>query len=150
MSKRSGVLAATAIGIFVVGCGGGGATTGASTEITKADWIAQADAICTKGDAAVQVQAKKTFGGAKKPSTKDQVAFMTDYAIPSINEEVGQIRSLPMPAGDEQTISQFLDDAEAGAAEAKKDPAGFPKSAPTLDKSSGEAKAYGLKACGKG
>lgn len=144
LQLTSGLLAA----LVVAGCGGGASTESAGA-ITKAEFISQADAICSESNQAMESDVQATFGGGAHPGKAEEKAFVTDSVVPSIEGDLEKIRALPQPAGDEAAINQFLSDAEKGAAEAKKDPEGFPKSAPTLQKASGEAAAYGLKVCGQ-
>ncbi|MEA2346778.1 MAG: hypothetical protein QOG62_565 [Thermoleophilaceae bacterium] len=139
---------AVVVAVVVAGCGGGGSTE-ASSAITKADFISQADAICTESNAAMEGDIKATFGGGAHPGKAEEKAFVTGVIVPSIEGDLQKVGALPKPAGDEAAISAFLDDANAGVAEAKNDPAGFPASAPSLAKSSDEAAAYGLKVCGQ-
>lgn len=144
LQLASGMLAT----LVVVGCGGGASSETAGA-ITKAEFISQADAICAETNQAMEDKVQATFGGGSQPGKAEQEAFVTETILPSIEGDLEKVRALPEPAGDEAAIDQFLSDAEKGVAEAKKDPEGFPKSAPSLQKSSGEAAAYGLKVCGQ-
>lgn len=148
MSIRLTASSAGAIAISVlVGCGGGSSTT-SSAEITKAEFINQADAICRESNAAIESEAQRLFGAGAKPSKQDEAAFVTDTLVPSIEEDNDRIRALPLPSGDEEEISEFLYLSDTGAAEAKADPEGFPQSAPSLKGARKGAKAYGLQ-CGQ-
>lgn len=137
------------LALVVAGCGGVESNETSPTEISKAEFISQADAICQESNAAIEGEIESTFGGGAKPSKQQETEFVTETIIPSIEGDLAKIGDLPIPAGEDEAITQFLDDAEAGVSEAKDDPEGFPKSAPSLGKSSEEAAAYGLKVCGQ-
>ncbi len=135
--------------LAIAGCGGAGSSETSSTAITKAEFISQADAICQESNAAIEGKIESTFGGGAKPSKQEEIDFVTETILPGIKGDLTKIRELQVPQGDEEQVTQFLEDAEAGVAEANDDPEGFPQSAPSLNKASEEAAAYGLKVCGQ-
>jgi hypothetical protein len=157
---RAAALVATAIAIIAAGCGGSsddGEEITASS-LSKAEFIARADAICAKG----QRQVERNFGAyaketdlkvqqiTKKP-TKEQVnGLVNTVLVPAIEEEIAEIRALGAPAGDEDKIEAMLEAMEEGIETAE----GLPQK--VLEQTgiafgigSRLAKEYGLTTCGQ-
>ncbi len=147
------LLVAVAAGAIVVGCGDDGDSTDASGAApTKAEYLAQADKICSDGDAEIDQAAGEVFGSAEtEPSRSDQVAFIEDTVLPSIQEQIDGVRALTPPAGDEETITAALDESQSALDQAKKNPPSITEEGGAGDpfaKSSKLLSDYGFEACG--
>jgi hypothetical protein len=146
------VLFACAVGaaLIVAGCGSGGDSNTAS--ITKAQFVKQADAACKKGEEQIQADFKAYIEGHKNLTnpTEDDFAEVVDTVLaPNVEQEVGEIRALGMPSGDEAKIEAILDSVEEGREEAEADPKNAIQTTPaSLEKANKLAKEYGLKVCG--
>lgn len=147
MSKAICVLVLLALGVVVAGCGGSAPadTSAAEMGITKADFIAQADAICKAGDDKIGEAA------GMNATKKGQDEFVKNTIVPTIQSELDQVRALPVPAGDEDQVKAILDSGQDGLSEVQQDPSLLMdnKTNP-LDDSSKLAAQYGLKVCGQG
>jgi hypothetical protein len=152
MSKRTVPVLAIAVAAFAAGCGSSSDSTSSSTTaaLTKAEFIQQADAICTKGNKADDAAQKKAFGSGK-PTQKEFEQFVTGALIPSVQGQISGVEALTPPAGDEATVKKMLDDSQAALDKLKSDPTlVLQQSSDPFAKSNQELKAYGLKVCGQG
>jgi hypothetical protein len=149
VSKRFASVAGLGLAALVAaGCGGGGADT-TSDGITKAEFIAQANQICTEGDAQIQEQVAAAYSEGK-PSKKKDLQVIEDVVIPGIEDQVDNISQLPVPAGEEDAIAAIIDSAERGVQEVAEDPKLLTDGmgGPLLEKAAKTAQDYGLTACG--
>ncbi len=143
-SRLIGGLALAAIlsvGIVAVGCGGG------DDALTKSEFLKQGNAICKKGNQAVDSAANKAFTGNKQPSDAEVTKFAEDTAIPEIQTEIDGIRDLAPPSGDDGKVSAILDEAQAALDKAKADPLIFASNTDPFAKANQLAKDYGLTEC---
>ncbi len=157
--SRGAIAALAVAGALVVGgCGGGDDGEEITTSsLSRAEFIAKADAICDKG----QRQVERNFGDyakktdlqitqiTKKP-TKEQVnELVGTVLIPAIEQEITQIRALGAPAGDEDKIEAMLEAMEDGIETAKDLPQTvLEQTGVAFGISSRLAKEYGLTTCG--
>ena len=144
--------AVLAIGLIAAGCGdddddgdeGGDAPT-------KEEFIAEADQICSDGDAEIEAAAEETFGQSDQPPTAaEQEQFAADEVIPNIQEQVDGIDELTPPEGDEDQVQAIVDAAREGLEAGKEDPSLFLGNEDPLAEASQLARDYGLTACGEG
>jgi hypothetical protein len=99
-------VATTAAGAVLAGCGGGSSSSGG--QLSKGDFIKQADAICLAGSKA---QNRLPDPG----STGDLVRYVkTIYAIE--RGVVQDMRALAAPAADRDTIMRMLDNVDKSLA----------------------------------
>jgi hypothetical protein len=145
------ILAALAALVVVAGCGGGddsstSSSTTAAAALTKEEFIAQADQICTDGDAAIQA-AQPDFGPSG-PSEDDLNAFVTDTLVPNLQSQHDAIAALGAPEGDEDTVSSLLDQLQSAIDGVKADPSSVASGTDTFADVNQAAQDYGLKKCG--
>jgi hypothetical protein len=141
------VLALTAA---VGACGGGSSYKG----LSKADFVSQAEAICTAGNTKI-AKVSAQFG-SKEPTIEQFRDAYVNQLIPIFHGEVDDLRKLNPPAGDRDKIKQMLDDLSTGVDQAKADVQGAKSQAELstikepakMKAASAEAKAYGLVTCG--
>lgn len=158
--RRTAVAAAcAAIAIGAAGCGGddddstsGGDTTAVETtdtttaDITKAEWIEQADAVCADADLEIGQQAEEAgIDGTDEAALQD---FIIDVVIPSNRDQAEQIRALGAPEGDEEEVGEILDALDEAIARAEADPEALTADSGEFDEASELAQAYGLEVCG--
>ena len=113
-----------ATGLIAAGCGDDDDDGGGDGEeaLTKEQFIAQADALCSSEDQKVD-QAAEQLG--KNPSQAEQQAFITETALPNIQGQIDGIRDLGAPEGEEDQVNEFLDTAEEALGRAEADPSLF-------------------------
>jgi hypothetical protein len=144
-------------GLIGAGCGGGDDTTTASgasgatgaqgAALTKTEFVAQANAICAKGNKAIDQAAKQTFGNSR-PSGSQLNQFATETLIPNVQDQIDEVKALPPPSGDEAQVSEILTAAQGALDKIKADPALLTGSGPSPFASANKlAKEYGLTEC---
>lgn len=147
--RNLAILAALAALVVVAGCGGGdgsdSSSTTAAAALTKDEFIAQADQICSDGDAAIQT-AQADFG-PKGPSPDDLDAFVTDTLVPNLQSQHDGIAALGVPEGDEDTISSLLDSLQSAIDSLQSDPSSVTSTDAFTDVNQ-QAQDYGLQKCG--
>jgi hypothetical protein len=102
-----------------VGCGSSSSTTTSTTAITKTEFLAKGNAICAKGNKELNAVGAKL---GKSPSQAQVTAAVNSSYVPSIQAQIDGIRALGAPAGDEATVTNMLDLAQADLNKIKGDP----------------------------
>jgi hypothetical protein len=133
------------------GCGSDDKKDESKPAISKATFIAKADAICKRGDNAIEKAGNAIFSKDKNPPKAVVEKFATDTVAKQIQGEIDDIRALGAPAGDEKTIDAMLADVQDGVDLIKSKPSTINENdtpAP-FKAANAKAKAYGLKKCGE-
>jgi hypothetical protein len=127
------------------GCGddGGQVTTDVDELVpSKRDYVVQADTICARQRQAIETEAevglgidandfRLTPGGeivfkpGRRPSDERIERFGTEVVIPSLQEQLADLRALTPPRGDEQAVAEIYDKAETGVDQLVADPTLF-------------------------
>lgn len=133
--------------LALAGCGGSD-----DKGPTKAEYVAEADAICkTEGQKSEQAatEAVEALGG-EQPTAEQVQAIAMDTIVPGLEKQVAALKALEKPADDADTIDAIYADLETGIAAAKKDPAFLTSTAADnpFAAANEKALAYGLKECG--
>lgn len=142
--------AALAAGLIAAGCGSSDDNNSSSSDststaaLTKAEFLAQGNAICTAGNQKLDA----AFQSLGKNSTPEQISQVTtEQIVPTINDELDQIRALGAPAGDEQQVSAILDEADSASAKLEADPSLGAGGSDPFAQANKLAKEYGLTVC---
>lgn len=137
---------ALAASAALAACGG----DDSSDAPTKAEFIADADAICTKGDDELQKAGEELFGN-KSPNKDELISFTEDTIVPNIEQQAADLRELTPPEGDEDEIGSLLDSLDNGVTAIADDPAAaLSRDQNPLADANEKAQAYGLTSCGDG
>jgi hypothetical protein len=105
------------VGSLAAGCGGGSSDSTAT--LTKSQFLAQANAICSKGNRRL-ASAEKTLGTQASPSQfKSYVAH--EWA-PTVQDQIDGIEALDAPSADQDTVSNMLEIAQQDLNKVKSDP----------------------------
>jgi hypothetical protein len=142
-------LGVTVLVVFSSGCGSSGSGADASAasssnggDITKAQFIKQAEAICAKNakerKAAIAAWERESSGSASMEEG------LIEIVAPALTEEAAALRALDPPAGDQATVTKMIENL---AVSSKKVEEGSP--GPAIAKFLREADAYGLKTCAR-
>jgi len=121
----AGVLAT---GLIAAGCGDDDDDESSDTgtdavALTQQEWAMQADAICSQGNQELDQVAQQEFGGSNQPpSQAQQQKFAEETVIPSIEQQINDVRALGTPEGDSGEVEEFLDQAQTDLDKAKQDP----------------------------
>jgi hypothetical protein len=147
------LLLACAVAGFAVGCGddddnGNG---GGDDSLSKAEYIERGDQICRAGDREIERDAESEFGDLQEqPSREDLVGFVEDVVIPNIEDQIAELRDLPAPEGDEDTVNAIYDAADESIETVKENPeAAVSEGADNpFEETNRLARDYGFEACG--
>ncbi len=136
--------AVLALGAIAAGCGSS-SDDSSTSDLTKAEWIAKADAICQQGNQEIDQAARQQFGN-QKPTAAEVQQFATGTALPNTQKQVDQIKALGAPSGDEDQVNKILDTVQADIDKAK---ASGDIENSTFADGNALARQYGLKVCGQ-
>jgi hypothetical protein len=144
------VVSALALAAFMAGCGGGGE---APVSLTKAQFIKQANAICSRGAARFNALyqsfvRKYPLPGGKRRSLDEYSEAVKTALAPAIKWELEEIRALGVPAGDAHTVDTILAAIEGGLEKVEKHPGVQANTERQFERSTNLANAYGLETCG--
>lgn len=129
-------------GLVAAGCGGDD-----DDALSKSEFLKQGNAICKKGDRAIDGAAKETFSSDQQPTDTQITKFAEDTAIPEIQTQIDDLGDLTPPSADEDTVNAILDEAQAGLDKAKDDPTIFASGNDPFEKANRLADDYGLTEC---
>ena len=151
MSKRLIALLAGVVAILVVAAGCGSSSD--SSSLTKAEFVKQADQICTKGEKSIEDGAEKFAEennvNTEKPTKAQQEEVIQQVVAPEIRQQAEEIGDLGAPSGEEEKVEAIVTAVEEGADELESKPAQLIEGKNPLSHSSKLAKEYGLKVCGQ-
>jgi hypothetical protein len=142
---------ALTIAMIVVGCSGN--EEAATASLTKAQFIKQADAACTKGNENFQTLYEEYVREAKLDVAKKKTAaqwteIVEKVVAPALEQEVAEVRALGAPKGDRSQVNAILGAIEGGLEKVKENPSLATNTEDEFVKSYKLATKYGLKVCG--
>jgi hypothetical protein len=136
------------VAVLVAGCGSSSSsssTAAAKPPLTKAQFLAQGNAICTQGN--------KNLAGPEKalgasPTEAQVAAFITGPFKTEVQRQITAIRALKAPTADEATVTRIFDLAQSELDHVTSDPKAFIRASVSPFKPfSTAAHAYGLTVC---
>jgi hypothetical protein len=146
-------LAATlAVGLVAAGCGSSSkstASTATKPALSKAQFLAQGNAICAQGSrnlAVAQKALEKTVGN-HVPTRAQITAYVNAAFAPSIQSQINGVRALGAPSGEQATITRMLDVAQTDLNHVKSNPALLTGNSPPFANFAQLAHPYGLTSC---
>lgn len=126
------LVALAALALLVAGCGddGDGATTPAgdsSGSISQAEFVEQGNEICGAGNEELASEIDEFaedngLSGSDQPSQDQLDELASEVVLPSIAKQIGEIRDLGAPRGQEKEVEAFLGNAEATIEEMEAEP----------------------------
>jgi hypothetical protein len=143
-----------AVVVLVAGCGSSKSTTStaaAKPALTKAQFLAQGNAICNAGNSTLAVAQKaleKAVGNAA-PSAAQVAAYVNGVFVPSIQGQIEKIGALGAPAGEEAAVAHLLGQAQADLNQVKSKPTLLLGARNPFADFARAAHAYGLTACAR-
>lgn len=137
--------------VLLAGCGGDEDSAGAS--ISKEEFIAKADAICKRSNKRMEAAFGKFLKdnpGLTKPDDPKFQPLVTDVMVPSLKQEIQELRELGVPDGDEEKVDAMISALEEGLETAENNPQVVTGSSSDtiFGIASRIAGEYGLKTCG--
>lgn len=134
------------VALGVAACGSSGGDQAAPTP-TKAAYVKDGNQICSSATKALQAKAKAA-GLENTQSTSKIVAYVKGAFLPSVHQQLADLRALGYPAGDKAKLEKLYTATETLLAKIDKDPKAFISDSDpfaTIDKG---LDAYGLTKCG--
>jgi hypothetical protein len=114
-----------AVALLVAGLAVSAAACGDSGGVSKSEYLAQARAVCQKGHdtlaAASNAVLAKVPPGQKLPEPEIE-NFVRQTVIPTIRDQIGQLRALPPPKGKKGEVEEIYRALEKGLDELEKSP----------------------------
>jgi hypothetical protein len=151
MRRRGWALSAFVVAAAGLAAGCGGDDDGIPTgDVSKQEYIAQADEICGRGDREIERAAREAFGArGPAPSEEQVVAFAEETVIPNVQGQLDDLRELEAPEADADRIEEIYDTAQENLDALAEDPGVLnnPDANPFAE-ANRLARAYGLKKCG--
>jgi hypothetical protein len=149
---------AAAAVLLISGCGsddstassGAAGVTVETGSLSKAEFIAQANEICTEGRSQIE---QKFFSELKRDDsgTVDAegsiLASTKTTIVPGYEEWVEEISDLGAPSGEEEAVAKFLNTLQLRLDEINADPTEMTTTATPFEKVTGSAEAAGLSGC---
>jgi hypothetical protein len=142
--------------LIAAGCSSSSKSSSSSTTtlpaLTKADFVKQANDICTATD---QKLAAAASGVTESTPQADQVKLLQTKIIPLFRQQIADLRKLSPPAADRAQVTAIFDAMSTGIDQAeqklKTDPAtALGSNYNPLSHADDLASAYGLTACASG
>src|SRR5687767_12540891 len=107
-----------------------------------------ADKYCRQAEHDLDKAAAEQFGG-EQPSPQDLVDFVNDHYLPIMRRQMAQIRTIPIPDGQEDALNAIFDAFDEGLAQAEADPESLASGPPPgIERASELAVDYGFDDCG--
>jgi hypothetical protein len=104
------------VGSLAAGCG---SSSDSTATLTKSQFLAQANAICSKGNRRL-ASAEKALG--TKASLSQFKSYVADEWAPAIQDQIDEIEALSAPSADQDTVSNMLEIAQQDLDKVKSDP----------------------------
>lgn len=138
------IAATLAVGLAAAGCGSNSKTNSSSTTaaLSRPQFIAQGNAICTHGNQALAA-AEKTLG--KQPSEAQFKAYVASTFTPTVQSQIDGLRALSAPSTDQASVTNMLDIAQTDLNQVKSNPTALTEK--TFTNFAKLAHPYGLTAC---
>jgi hypothetical protein len=141
------LLAAACLAASALSCGGGG-----SKGITKTDYLARAKLVCQKGNRDLK-SASDDVMAKVPPGSKLTDAQITDFVrntvIPTIRDQVKQLRAIPPPKGEKAHVEEIYKELDKGLDQLQKDPKKLTDGSNVFAEADTLANKYGITVCAK-
>jgi hypothetical protein len=136
--------AVSAAGLIAAGCGD---DDDSDSSLSKEEFVAQANEICTEGTTELNEAAQEEFGDSGQPTPAEEEAFVRDTVVPNIQGQLDEIRELGIPEGDADEVNGILDDAQSALDELEEDPSGTSGGTDPFADVNRDLTEYGISAC---
>ena len=127
-------------------------STATTPALTKAQFIAQGNAICTEGNQKQKVTQKalEKLVGNHAPTEAQIAAYLNGSFAPLIQTQIDRIKALGAPAGEQATVTSMLALAQTDLNKVKSNPKLLVSESHPFGDFARTAHAYGLTACARG
>jgi hypothetical protein len=141
--RAAALLAAAGLAVSASGCGG-------SEGVSKREYLARAKPACRKGNQVLTDASNATFAkvppGQKLPDAEIE-AFVRQTVIPTIRDQVKQLRALPPPQGKKGKVEEIYRAFDKGLDELAKSPKKLIDGSNVIAEADRLATKYGISVC---
>ena len=138
-------LVAAGLAVSAAACGGGD-----PKGITKTDYLARAKVVCQKGNRDLKAASDDVFAKLK-PGEKMTDAQIDDFVrntvIPTIRDQVKQLRAIPPPKGEKGHVEDIYNALDKGLEQLDKDPKKLTDGTNVFADADALANKYGISVC---
>jgi hypothetical protein len=152
------LLAAAALTLIVVGCGGSDeGTNGSETtaSLSKAEFIKEGNAICAEGNQAAEAEVEeflkdKNLPANEAPSEASLVEAVEQVFLPNIRQQLDELRALGVPSGDREQVEEMFEAIEKALQKGEENPNSLlVEGGGPFTEANKLAREYGLDKCGE-
>jgi hypothetical protein len=136
------LLAAAALAVSAPACGEDG--------VSKSEYLAKAKAVCQKGNQTLTEASNAVFAKVppgQKLSDPEIENFVRQTVIPTIRDQVSQLRALPPPKGKKGQVEEIYRALEKGLDELEKSPKKLIDGSNVFAEADSLATKYGISVC---
>jgi hypothetical protein len=119
-------------------------------EVTKADYLAQAKAVCQEGQAALSAASNAKLAkvpAGQKLAQPEVEEFVRTTVVPTIRDQVKRLRALPPPKGEQAHLDEIYTALEQSIAELEQSPAKLRDGSNVFAAADALAQKYGISVC---
>ncbi|MGH9011368.1 MAG: hypothetical protein ACRDYF_16205 [Acidimicrobiia bacterium] len=140
--RAMALLAAAGLAVPAAACGEDG--------VTKTEYLAKARAVCQKGNQTLTEASNATFAKVppgQKLSDPEIENFVRQTVIPTIRDQVKQLRALPPPKGKKGKVEEIYGALDKGLDELEKSPKKLIDGSNVFAEADSLAAKYGISVC---
>jgi hypothetical protein len=137
------LLAAAGLAVSASACGD-------SEGVSKSDYLAKAKTVCQEGNQVLTDASNAAFAKVppgQKPSDPEIEAFVRQTVIPTIRDQVKQLRALPPPKGKKGKVEEIYRALDNGLDELEKSPKKLVDGSNVFAEADSLATKYGISVC---
>jgi hypothetical protein len=147
--RRTATIRAAAL-LLAAGLALSASACGDSGGVSKSEYLAKAKAVCQKGKQTLTDASGAAFSKlapGQKPSTPEIEAFVRQTVIPTIREQVKELRALPPPKGEKGHVEEIYKALDKGLDELQKNPKKLTDGSNVFADADTLANKYGITVC---
>lgn len=140
--RAMALLAAAGLAVPAAACGEDG--------VSKTEYLAKAKAVCQKGNQTLTEASNATFAKVppgQKLSDPEMENFVRQTVIPTIRDQVKQLRALPPPKGKKGKVEEIYRALDTGLDELEKNPRKLIDGSNVFAEADSLAAKYGIGVC---
>ncbi|MET0305180.1 MAG: hypothetical protein ABW196_03000 [Solirubrobacterales bacterium] len=147
------VIGAVLCGLLAQGCGDSSEDRGtsvAAAEISEAEYVRQADAICAEHENKMGPETARLYREAARPDADidtSEEGRVSAILVPSLESELDELEALGDPVGDRIPVEEILGEIQQVIDEADEDPEAFLEGFGPYEKAEKAAERYGITRC---
>ena len=147
--RRTATIRAAAL-LMAAGLALAASACGDSGGVSKSEYLAKAKAVCQKGNQILTDASNATFAKVppgQKLSNPEIEAFVRQTVIPTIRQQVKELRALPPPKGKKDAVKEIYRALDKGLDELDKSPTKLVDGSNVFAEADGLATKYGITVC---